>query len=143
MKPNDSPKRTHHSKWDPAILALLQHGTREQAAQAACINAATLYRWMHDPDFQRALLEARRDVFGQAMGRLQQATSTAVDTLIGIMTDVAAPVGGRVQAARCVLEQSRKSLELDDLKIQVEGLQSWQDAKQEGNCANGESQPVN
>jgi hypothetical protein len=40
---------------------------------------------------------------------------------------------GRVQAARCVLELSQKSLELDDLKLQVAELQSWRQAGQERN----------
>lgn len=143
MKPNDSPKRNHNSKWDPAIQALLQHATREQAAQAAGINPSTLYRWMQDPEFQKAQLEARRQVYGEAMGRLQQAANTAVDTLIGIMNNTEAPVGGRVQASKCVLELSRKSLELDDLKIQVEELQNWQNARHEGSYTNVEPQSVN
>jgi len=74
-------------------------------------------------------VEARREVFGQAMGRLQQAAHTAVDTLIEIMNDPEAR--GRVQASKCVLELSRKSLELDDLKIQVAELQNWRLTKQE------------
>jgi hypothetical protein len=96
--PNDSPKSSRKSKWDPAILALLQHATREKAAEAAGINVTTLYRWQKDAEFKKALLEVRRDVFGQAMGRLQQASNTAVDTLIKIMNDPDAAVGGRVQA---------------------------------------------
>jgi len=92
---NDSPKRSRQGRWDPAILALLQNNTREKAAQAAGINPATLYRWQKDPGFQTALMDARREVFGQAMGRLQQASNTAVDTLIGIMNDKKAPVGYR------------------------------------------------
>jgi hypothetical protein len=127
--PNDSPQRSRKPKWDRAILALLQNATRETAAQAAGVDPATLYRWQKDPEFQKAHLEARREVFGQATGRLQQAANTAVDTLIGIMNDPQAR--GRVQAAKCVLELSRKSLELDDLKIQVAELQSWRRAEQE------------
>jgi transposase len=128
---NSSTKTSRNAKWDRAIVALLQNNTREEAAQAAGVNPATLYRWQNDPEFQRAQLEARREVFGQATGRLQQAANTAVDTLIEIMTDKEAR--GRVQAARCVLELSRKSLELDDLKMQVAELQSWRQAGQERN----------
>jgi hypothetical protein len=90
-----------------------------------------LYRWQKDPEFQRAFLDARQQVFGQAMGRLQQGSSTAVDTLIRIMNDEDASVSGRVQASRCVLELSRKSLELDDLRRQVAELQRWRRAEEE------------
>ena len=127
--PNDSPKRSRKNRWDRVILALLQGDTREKAAEAAGVDPATLYRWQKAPEFQKAQLEARREVFGQATGRLQQAANTAVDTLIGIMNDPEAR--GRVQAAKCVLELSRKSLELDDLKIQVAELQSWRRAQEE------------
>jgi hypothetical protein len=85
--PNDSPKSSRKSRWNPAILALLQHATRDKAAEAAGINTATLYRWQKDPEFQAALLEARREVFGQAMGRVQQASNPAVDTPIEIMNE--------------------------------------------------------
>jgi hypothetical protein len=111
---------------------MLQYATREEAAQAAGINPATLYRWQKDPQFQQALLEARREVFGQAMGRLQHAARMAVDTLIGIMNDPEATASGRVQASKCVLELSRKSLELDDVKIRLAELESWKTAKDEG-----------
>ena len=127
--PSDSPKKPRKAKWDRAILALMQGATREKAAEAAGVDPATLYRWQKDPEFQKAHLEARRVVFGQATGRLQQAANTAVDTLIGIMNDPEAH--GRVQAAKCVLELSRKSLELDDLKIQVAELQRWRRAQEE------------
>src|ERR1039457_7012953 len=85
--PNDSPKSSRKSRWNPAILALLQHATRDKAAEAAGINTAALYRWQKDPEFQAALLEARREVFGQAMGRVQQASNPAVDTPIEIMNE--------------------------------------------------------
>ena len=85
--PNDSPKSSRKSRWNPAILALLQRATRDKAAEAASINTAALYLWQKDPEFQAALLEARREVFGQAMGRVQQASNPAVDTPIEIMNE--------------------------------------------------------
>jgi hypothetical protein len=129
--PKDSPKTSRKAKWDRAILALLQGETREKAAEATGVDPATLYRWQKDPEFQKAQLEARREVFGRATGRLQQASNTAVDTLIRILTDADAPVTGVVQAAKCVLDQSRKGLDLDDLQMQVAELQSWRHAQQE------------
>src|ERR1039458_6666171 len=83
--PNDSPKSSRKSRWNPAILALLQHATRDKAAEAAGINTATLYRWQKDPEFQAALLEARREVFGQAMGRVQQASNPGGETPTELM----------------------------------------------------------
>jgi hypothetical protein len=129
--PHDLPKHSRKAKWDRAILALLQGDTREKAAEAADVDPATLYRWQKNPQFQAALMEARREAFGRATGRLQQASNTAVDTLIRILNDAEAPVTGVVQAAKCVLDQSRKGLELDDLQMQVAELQSWRRAQKE------------
>jgi hypothetical protein len=69
------------------------------------------------------------------MGQLQQASNTAVETLVKIMTDL--------EACRCVLELSRKSLELDDLRIQVEELQEFRRAVQERSHYDAELSPTN
>ena len=52
---NHSRRSSRKSRWDPANLALLQHATREKAAEAAGIDPATLYSWQKDPEFQKAL----------------------------------------------------------------------------------------
>ena len=130
---NVEEKRPRQVRWDAAILALLQNSTREKAAEAAGIDPATLYRWLQNPKFQEALLTARREVFGQAMGRLQQASLTAVDTLIGIMDDTGVAPAGRVQASRWVLDLSRKSLELDDIRMHMVKIQKWQRKQDERN----------
>jgi hypothetical protein len=139
--PSNSTKASRKGRWDAAILALLQNATREKAAEQAGVDPATLYRWQKDSKFQEALREARHEVFSQATGRLQQAANTAVDTLIGIMHDPDAR--GRVQAARCVLELSRKSLEVDDLRMQVAELRKWQRGLEERSQQYAESSEVN
>src|SRR5213594_4109683 len=85
------------ARKDRAIAALLSHGSKERAAQEAGVHPATLWRWQQDPQFQRALRKARRESFSHCLGRLQQASTTAVETLLGIMTDEAAPAGSRVR----------------------------------------------
>jgi hypothetical protein len=64
------------------------------------------------------------------VGRLQQASTTAVETLLGIMTDKAAPSGSRVRAAQCVVELSQKSFELEDLEEYVSQIWSKQRGRQ-------------
>ena len=80
--PNGSPKCSRKNGWDRAIVALLQGATMEKAAKAAGVDPGTLYRWQKNLAFQEALREARREVFGQAMGRLPQAANTAVETIL-------------------------------------------------------------
>jgi hypothetical protein len=67
-----------------------------------------LMRWLQVPEFDAAYRKARRDAFAQSTGRLQQASSAAVTTLLRVMTDVNAPAACRVRAADSVLAHSRQ-----------------------------------
>jgi hypothetical protein len=75
------------------------------------------------PEFQNAYREARRQAFGQAVARLQQASSAAVSTLLKIMVDMNVPASSRVRAADCVLEHTAKAIELEDLDARVSELE--------------------
>jgi hypothetical protein len=59
-------------KQEAAILALLSSRGIEEAAKSIQIPPRTLYRWLNDPEFDRAYRRAKRSVFGQAISRLQQ-----------------------------------------------------------------------
>jgi hypothetical protein len=124
QKSSDSPRNASLGiRKDRAIAALLKHGSKEKAAEAAGVHPATLWRWQKDSNFQRAIREGRREAFSECVGRLQQASTTAVETLLGIMTDQAAPSGSRVRAAQCVVELSQKSFELEDLEVRISNLE--------------------
>jgi hypothetical protein len=124
QKSSDSPRNASlGSRKDRAIAALLKHSNKEKAAEEAGVHPATLWRWQKDPLFQQALREGRREAFSQCVGRLQQASTTAVETLLGIMNDQAAPSGSRVRAAQCVVELSQKSFRLEDLEVRISNLE--------------------
>ena len=111
------------TKKERAIAALVQHGNKESAAQEAGVHPATLWRWMQRPDFQQALQEARRQAFAQSTGRLQQASSAAVTTLLRVMTDAQASPGSKLRAALCVLEFSQRSLEVERIAARLAELE--------------------
>ena len=124
MNPTDTslpPKQG--SRKERAIMALLQYPTLEKAAEAVSVHPVTLWRWCRQPEFHEALLNARREAFSQSVGRLQQASSAAVGTLLRIMADNNAPASSRVRAAHCVLDQSQKALSLEDLELRVKHLE--------------------
>jgi hypothetical protein len=106
-----------------AVQALLQYGTKEKAAQEAGISVVTLWRWMKQPPFQEALRQARREAFSQSTGRLQQASSVAVSTLLRVMAGPDTPASSKVQASRSVIELSQKSFELEDMEIRLARLE--------------------
>src|SRR4051794_5680210 len=100
-------------KQEEAIAALLSQPTVEQAARAVNIGTRTLIRWLQNPEFKIAYHKARRDAFGQATARLQQAAGAAVMTLLKIMVDANAPASTRVRAADSVLDHGAKAIELE------------------------------
>jgi hypothetical protein len=69
-------------KQEAAIAALLSQRTVEDAARVAGIGTRTLFRWLELREFREAYLQARRQAFGQASARLQQATGAAVSVLL-------------------------------------------------------------
>ena len=90
------PKRG--AKTELAIAALLTHHTFDEAAAAVGVCKRTLMRWLREPDFRQQYLEARRQVYSQAIGLAQQALSEGVTVLRSILNDDGASTSARVAA---------------------------------------------
>ena len=110
-------------KKEAAIAALLTQRNVEEAARTAGIGTQTLYRWMKEPEFQAAWLEARRAAMFQANARLQQASSAAVSTLLRMMVDSTVPASVRMRAADCVLSRGNEGLKNEDFEVRLSGLE--------------------
>jgi transposase-like protein len=116
-------------KQEAAIAALLSQRTVEDAARVAGIGTRTLFRWLELSEFREAYLQARRQAFGQATARLQQATGAAVSVLLSLMLDGKAPAASRVRAAHNVLDMAAKALELEDIEMRLRHLEEAQGEK--------------
>jgi hypothetical protein len=103
-----SRRATHE---DRAVAALLTEPSIAAAAKAAGISESTLLRWMQDPTFRDRLRAARRSVVEDAVGRLQQAATLAVDALARNLACGTPAV--EVSAAKGILDLTMKSLESD------------------------------
>lgn len=110
-------------KQAQALEALLQGLPTARAAAAAGVNERTLRRWVREPAFRSALLEARREAFAQAVGLTQRYAPVAVSTLLKVMNDSTAPASAKVTAAAVVLKFGREGIELDDLAERVDALE--------------------
>jgi hypothetical protein len=97
-----------------AVIALLEYPTVKEAAEAAGVHKATVYRWLQEPDFQAVYREARRESLRLATARLQQISSEAVEALREIVGDRSQQGASRVGAARCILDYAVKMTELED-----------------------------
>jgi hypothetical protein len=110
-------------KQEEAILALLSNRTVEETARAVKITPRTLYRWLNEPDFDRAYRKARRKAFGQATARLQQASSAAVTVMMKTMVDTNAGASVRLRAADRVYSHAAKAIEIEDFDLRLSELE--------------------
>ena len=118
-------RRGRRPRQEAAIAALLAEPTIEAAATKAGVGESTLRRWLAEPGFKAAYRTARRLVVEAAIGRLQQAATEAVDALSRNLTCGNAAV--EVGAAKAILDQSIKAVELVDLAERVEALEQASD----------------
>jgi hypothetical protein len=110
-------------KKEEAIVALLSTRSVEEAARACNTPPRTLYRWLKDPEFDRAYRAARRQAFGQSTARLQYGASAAASTLLKVMLDPGTPASTKVRAAECVLSHAAKAIEIEDIDARVAALE--------------------
>lgn len=108
-------------KQEDAIAALLSCRTMQDAAKQIGIDIRTLSKWLRQPAFERMYRAARRQVVESSIGRLQQATSEAVESLRRNL--ICGTPSAEVSAAKAILEQSIKAVELMDLVERVEMLE--------------------
>ena len=81
---------------------------------------------------QTAYRQARREAFGQATARLQQASDAAVSTLLKVMVDQNTPASTKVRAADCVLDRAGKAIEIEDIEVRVAALERAAEASKSG-----------
>jgi hypothetical protein len=107
---------------DAAITALLSEPTIAEVAAKTGIGERTLLRWLAEPEFKARYRAARRSVVETAISRLQQAATEAVDALTRNLACGVPAV--EVGAAKAVLDQAIKAVELIDLAERVERLEA-------------------
>ena len=108
-------------KEEAAIAALLAEPTIAGAAVKAGVSERTLVRWLQEPAFKTQYRAARRSLVESAVARLQQAASDAVDALSRNLSCGTPAV--EVGAAKAILDQAIKGVELVDLVERVEQLE--------------------
>ncbi len=118
-------------KQDKALVALLTEPTISAAAKKAGIGERTLHTWLSKGDFATKYRTARRQAVGQAIGRLQQVSSKAVDALLEVIDTeyTPAPPAVRVSAASKILDLAMKAVELEDLAERLAPLEQQMGAK--------------
>jgi hypothetical protein len=110
-------------KQELGIVALLATGETKAAAAEIGVNEVTLWRWLQLPEFQSRYRASRRQVVETAIAQLQKFATTSVRVLVQVAVDKDAPASARVAAARVILEQGIKAVEMIDLQERIERLE--------------------
>ncbi|MBK9313095.1 MAG: hypothetical protein IPM55_02430 [Acidobacteria bacterium] len=127
MKPSETKKPELTEKKIKAIEALLREPRIDQAAKAAGIGRATLWRWLNEAEFSAAYRDARARLLEGALIALESSAGTAIETLNQVMADQTAQASSRVSAAKATLElllRLRDSIELEGRIASVEERQT-------------------
>jgi hypothetical protein len=109
-------------KAEQFIAALLTHPTIEAATKAVGISEATAWRWMKNPEFAAHYREARREAMRHTTARLQEAAREAVECLREVQR-TGESESARVSAARTILEQALKAVDLEDVQQRLDELE--------------------
>jgi hypothetical protein len=107
-----------------AIATMLSEPTLGRVAEIIGVSERTIYNWLHTTKFKHALFAARRESFEQAIGLAQRAATSAVATLVKIMSNPKEQAGQvRIMAAKYILDFGRSAIELNELVQKQEEMQ--------------------
>jgi transposase len=118
--------RGHGQKLDARqealVAALLTEPTQAKAAEKAGVSEATLYRWLALPEFRTAYRQVRRQLVEGTVGRIQQVTCKAVETLDRLLTCGNWSV--EIRAVALALDYAIRGLQVSDLLESIEALKA-------------------
>jgi len=106
------------------LEALQEHPTKTKAAQALGISRPTLYDRLKDPALREAYDTWRRAAIQDAFDAAASTTAEAMAVLYFIATDAQVPPAVRVQAASKLCDLGLKSVELEQVKRDVDELKT-------------------
>ena len=119
------------NQWK-AIHALIEEPSVAAAARKVGFNARTLFRWLEERAFRRALQATRRKALALASVRLQRIADRAPDVLEKILDDPQATPATRVRAVASALQFSHYGVEVDELEERVAELEQLSQELDEG-----------
>ncbi|MGB7922352.1 MAG: transposase family protein [Pyrinomonadaceae bacterium] len=119
-------------RHESVIVALLANPTMKDAAQAAGVSEATVWRLMQRQDFQQRYREAQDKALDGALGSLQGAATLAIDTLQKNLT--CGMPSAENQAAKAILDFTLKTREQFDYATRIKQLEQALKAREEADA---------
>jgi hypothetical protein len=106
-----------------AVEALISYDTVADAAKACGLARDTVYRYLKDPLFDHELKKAKRTMVDRAILSLQRSCRHAATALAAICRDEEAPPSARVSAAKEILNQTMKAIEIEGIEERLQALE--------------------
>ncbi len=106
-----------------AIDALLTERTRKAAAAKAVVSERQLYKWLQDPLFKSALIEAEAAARNEIKRRIVKRAENLADTIADIMESEEASPAVRLSAAARLGDMFFRSDEQADLEQRITALE--------------------
>lgn len=104
-----------------AVLALVEHGSVSRAADTCNLSRQSLYRWLREPEFERALREASSEQVIEASRRLTSLTMRAVDRLEKLLDSERELT--QLKAVESILTHGARLRELVELEERITNLE--------------------
>ncbi len=124
---NKTPGKALTAQQQRAIRAMLTARTVEDAAKAAGVSRATMFRWLADASFCDELRRAERDALATVTRRLTALAVDAAQVLDDTMSDPDAKRADKLRAADIALGKMLDLRKLYDLEERVAALEAAQD----------------
>ncbi len=109
------------TKQQKVIPILIGHDSTEAAARAAGMSKNTLYTWLQQEEFSKAVSSARKKLLEKAMNKLMNVSMKAVITLEKLLDAESEAV--RRAAANDVLGHILKYRELSEIEERLETVE--------------------
>ncbi len=98
-----------------ALAALLTSTSVSEAAAACGLGERTIYRYLSDETFRQELRNRQDETIGAAAAALAGLTGKAIKTLHDLLNDKKASHNIKLRAALAILQEGRRTAELDGL----------------------------
>lgn len=105
-----------------AIAILLTSPSMSEAARALRLHPSTVRHWVRQPLFSAAYREAREELLGKCINKLQDSLFSVVDTLVADLSHAQPAV--RHRAAGMLIDAATRGTEIVTLGRQVAELQA-------------------
>ena len=113
---------TMRRNWERAIAALLETCSVRDAAQRSGFSENTMFRLLRDPEFSKLYRDARRQVVGQTISRLQNLTTEAANTMQECLRCDNPSV--RLRASQLIMQQALHGMEVTELDLRVQVIET-------------------